>query len=588
MKTISHLNTEYKLIDKSSQLLSALEPFYQASIIALDCETTGLDPYTAQVRLVQLAIADHPVVIVDLKAIAHPNQKPLREILSSNIRKVGHNLKFDLMHLQIAGLPVSGPFGDTYLQWKLLTAGLSENASLEAIATRLLHVKLDKSEQTSNWSTPVLSSTQLKYAATDAAVILPLYDLLKAKIQKASLAKTMSIEEAFLPALAQMSLNGIYLDTQQWQDLRTQLTQRVQELKKKINQSLRLPQKQLSLFPELTETINPNSPGQVLAALQLLGIQVSSASTEAIAPFAETYPVIKTLIEYRSVSTRLNTFIKGLPSHIHPVTKRIHPNWFQLGARSGRLSCREPNLQNIPRDEQFRKGFTAPDGYVIIKADYSQIELRIMAYVSGDKRMCRAYRDREDLHRLTASKLFDHPLKQISKDERQLGKIVNFGLIYGMGAKRFKEMVLTDYNISISLSEAKKFARVFFSSYPGIKEYHDRVRSQWSQGIRSSRTLDGRRRLWPKGKKIRLSEMINHPIQGLNATITKLAIAQIHRTFEQLQTSALLVSTVHDEIVIECPIDEIEPIQSTITDCMVKAGQQFLEPIPVLVETKIF
>ncbi len=586
MKTISHLNTEYQLIDKSLQLGAALEPFYQASIIALDCETTGLDPYTAQVRLVQLAIADNPVVIVDLKAIARPDRKPLRELLSSNIRKVGHNLKFDLMHLQVAGLPVSGPFGDTYLQWKLLTAGLSEKTSLEAIATRLLHVKLDKSEQTSNWSTPVLSSTQLKYAATDAAIILPLYDLLKAKIQKASLAKTMSIEEAFLPTLAQMSLNGIYLDTQQWQDLRTQLTQRVQELKNEINQSLRLPQKQLSLFPELTETINPNSPGQVLAALQLLGIQVSSASTEAIAPFAETYPVIKTLIEYRSVSTRLNTFIKGLPSHIHPVTKRIHPNWFQLGARSGRLSCREPNLQNIPRDEQFRKGFTAPDGYVIIKADYSQIELRIMAYVSGDKRMCRAYRLQEDLHRLTASKLFDRPLKQISKDERQLGKIVNFGLIYGMGAKRFQAMVLTDYNISISLSEAKKFAQVFFSSYPGIKKYHDRVRWKWSQGIRSSRTLDGRRRLWPKGEKIQLSEMINHPIQGLNASITKLAIAQIHRAFEQLQTSALLVSTVHDEIVIECPLDEIEQIQHIITDCMVKAGQQFLAPIPVLVETK--
>jgi len=148
-------------------------------------------------------------------------------------------------------------------------------------------------------------------------------------------------------------------------------------------------------------------------------------------------------------------------------------------------------------------------------------------------------------------------------------------------------MILTDYNISISLSEAKKFALVFFSSYPGIKKYHDRVRSQWSQGIRSSRTLDGRRRLWPKGKKIRLSEMINHPIQGLNASITKLAIARIHRAFEHLQTSALLVSTVHDEIVIECPIDEIEQIQHIITDCMVKAGQQFLAPIPVLVETKI-
>ena len=587
------LNHDWELIDNDRQLAEALKPFHQAKIIGIDCETTGLDPYTSKVRLLQLAIANRPTLVIDLEAIE--DLSILHSLLDNNkILKVGHNLKFDLMHLKVAGLPLSGPFFDTYLAWKVLTAGLTTKSSLEAIrlrlasanAFKLLDIALDKNYQTSDWSAPVLNADQLEYAAKDAAIVLPLYEAIAYRLKRAKLMRTAKIEFECLPGVAVMELNGMYQDAQHWQNLVIELDQWLSQYKGEINKILHLPIEQLSLFPEYAQTINPNSSHQVLAALQQLGIDIESTSSEALAPFAHQYPVIKSLVAYRKCDKQ-KAIATNLVQHVHPTTGRIHPNWFQIGARSGRFSCREPNLQNIPRDRPFRQGFTAPPGRILIKADYSQIELRILAKVSGDKRMCNAYRQGEDLHRLTASLLFDKPLTEVEKEERQLGKIVNFGLIYGMGAKRFQEMVLTDYNISLTLEEAKVFSSKFFESYPGIKNYHNLIRKKWQNGCRQSRTLDGRRRLWSKRNKPKLSEMINHPIQGLNASITKKAIALLHKHPLIPQTNTLLVGTVHDEIVLECPENQANKILPVVEECLVRAGSKFLDPIPVIVEAQI-
>jgi DNA polymerase-1 len=578
--------TPYQLINKASELETALKPFQNASCFGLDCETAGgVDPYRALIRLVQLAIPDRPVAVIDLAAIAPADLDPLRSLLAGNALKVGHNLKFEWMMLTQAGLPPSRPFFDTYLAYRVLVAGLKRNFSLESAAARLLGVKLDKTLQKSDWSR-TLTPTQLQYAATDAAILLPLRDTLKQKLKVSKLWETAKLEFACLPAVASMELNGMLLDREQWKVLGTKLCQTRDFLLTQINSQLHRPNphKQISLLPEFTETINPCSPKQVLAALQAAGIPVNSTNTQTLIPFVDKYPVIQSLLEYRSLSTRISTFTEGLPQHIHPVTGRIHPNWFQIGARSGRFSCREPNLTNIPRDKETRQCFIAAPGYVLLKADYSQIELRIMAKVSGDRRMIAAYSQGEDLHKLTASLVIDKHVDSITEEERQLGKIINFGLIYGMGAKKFRNTAQSEYGLTLTLEKASQFRKKFFNSYSGIKCFHTAIRQQWQKGIRESRTLGGRRRLWSKDTKPLLNEMLNNPIQGLSADIIKLALTLL---FKSLQgTNAKLICVVHDEILIECPVAEVDSVKVLLERSMVKAGNKFLNPISCEVEVK--
>ncbi len=581
------VQTPYQLLNSGSELELALKPFQQASCFGLDCETAfGIDPYRAKVRLVQLAIPDMPVAIVDLFAIAPTDLGPLRSLLAGNALKIGHNLKFDWLMLTRAGLSPSKPFFDTYLAYRVLTAGLKRTSSLEAVADKLLKVKLDKAQQVSDWSGE-LSPTQLQYAATDAAILLPLCEVLHRQLFSAELWQTAKLEFACLPAVASMELNGMLLDRELWSVLGKKLATKRDSLLRQINSQLHRPNphKQISLLPEFTDTINPRSPKQVLAALQEKGIPVTSTNSQHLIPLQGEYPVIQALLEYRSLFARINTFSLGLPEHIHPITGRIHPNWFQIGARSGRFSCREPNLTNIPRDKETRQCFKAVPGYVLLKADYSQIELRIMAKVSGDRTMVKAYSKGEDLHSLTASLVLAKPLSEITLEDRQLGKIINFGLIYGMGAQKFKNMAQAEHRVTLTLQQASHFRKKFFESYTGIKQFHSKVRSAWSRGIRESRTVLGRRRLWSKDTKPLLNEMLNNPIQGMSADITKLALALLFLPLSS--TGGKLICVVHDEILIECPLEEVRPVKALLKKCMVRAGNKFLSPIPCEVEIKV-
>ncbi|NEO27635.1 MAG: hypothetical protein F6K03_12260 [Kamptonema sp. SIO4C4] len=299
---------------------------------------------------------------------------------------------------------------------------------------------------------------------------------------------------------------------------------------------------------------------------------------------AREYSILQTLLDYRSLSTRISTFTEGLPTHIHPVTGRMHPDWFQIGARSGRFRCRHPNLQNIPRDKATRSCFTAGEGQVLIKADYSQVELRIMAKVSGDKRMKRAYCRGEDLHRLTAGLVFGKEVESVTEEERRLGKIINFGLIYGMGARKFRYTAAKDYGVQMTMAEASAFRRTFFASYRGIQRYHTQVRREWQKGVRVSRTPDGRRRVWSKGSQPKLNEMVNHPIQGANATITKRALAGFAG---KGLAGVRLVAVVHDEILVECPVGVAQAVAKVLEDCMVRAGESVLMPIPCVVDVGV-
>ena len=594
---VTTADAKYCLIEDSRQLKKLLDPLVNTvEKIGIDTETTGLDPYLNQVRLIQIAIAKHPVFIIDLAAIEKSELTPLKHLLASNCLKIGHNLKFDLMMLATAGINLAPPYFDTYLGYKVLTAGLKKTSTLEMVARKLLRVKLDKSAQKSDFSQN-LSMEQLQYAANDAAVLLPLHSKLNRQLDIAKLTYTAKTEFDCLNAVAQMELNGVRLDLDKWHLLKQDLLQQQAELEQKLQTHLNRGDRAKgsgfanlsdnTLLNKLGSKINLSSPKQVVTAFNQLGIDIKSTNIRELIPLAQDYPVIIWLLEYRSLTTRINTFSIGLPQFIHPVTKRIQGHWWQMGARSGRFSCREPNLTNIPHDLQTRQCFTAAPGNVIIKADYSQIELRLMAKASGDQPMIAAYRQGEDLHKLTASFLFDREINEIEGDERKLGKIVNFGLIYGMGVAKFCLTTAKKHHIYLSKSEASQFRKKFFLLYKGVAAYHQRIRREWRSGSKVSYSLDGRRRVWSKRAKPTLNELLNHPIQGTNATIIKRAIALLDSTLLSKVPQVKLILVVHDEIVLEVPRDEADRVARCLSDCAVKAAKPILAPIPVEVEVKV-
>ena len=586
---IKGIDAKYRIITDAEQLKKILNPLLGVTKrIGVDTETTGLDPHLSKIRLIQIAVAKHPVFIIDLAAIGKNGLTPINQLLASHCLKIGHNLKFDIMMLATAGINLKPPYFDTYLGYKVLTAGLRKTSTLEMVTRKLLKIKLNKSAQTSDFSQN-LSKEQLQYAANDAAVLLPLHKKLKSKLAKAKLTGTAKTEFDCLNAVARMELNGVLLDLDKWQVLKHDLLQQQAELEQKLQIHLnRRDRANITLLTQLSTRVNLSSPKQVVAAFNRLEIKVKSTNVRELIPLAQDYPVIRWLLEYRSLTTRINTFSVGLPQFIHPVTERIQGHWWQMGARSGRFSCREPNLTNIPRDTQTRQCFTAAPGNVIIKADYSQIELRLIAKASGDRRMTEAYRHGEDLHKLTASFLFDKSIDDINDNERKLGKIVNFGLIYGMGVAKFCLTTAKKHNIYLSKPQASQFRQKFFFLYQGVAAYHQQIRQQWQAGgTKVSYSLDGRRRVWGRSTKPTLNELLNHPIQGTNATIIKRAIALLDSALLSKVPQIKLILVVHDEIVLEVPQELADKTARCLFDCAVKAAQPILDQIPVEVDVKI-
>lgn len=572
---------EYTIVSNVSTLNSALQPLFQAEVLAIDCETTGLDPLTDSIRLIQIAAPNHPVVLIDLPAIPKSDRQLLKKLLCNSAVKIAHNAKFDWQFLTLAGLQPSGKFFDTQLAYKVLTAGLKTSSSLQNIVKKLLHLQLDKTQQISDWCKP-LTKVKLHYAAVDAAILLDLYPILLNKLKQAKLLKIARLEFQCMPVVAQMELNGMLFDLSRWQILGAKLEAEKTDALNQLKQ-LHITSSQISLLPELTDAVNPNSPQQVLAALQAIGIKINSTNQSKLVSLAAQYPIIQALLDYRRLSKIIGTFTDKLPQHIHPKTGRIHPNYYQLGAKSGRFSCRKPPLQNIPRDEAARSCFIAAPGYKIIKADYSQIELRIMARLSGDTKMCQVYRQGADLHRLTASLVTGKYINEVTEEDRRLAKAINFGLIFGMGAAKLQIYAQVKYGVAMTLEQAKAFSQRFFEAYPGIAKWHENIKRKYIQGIKESRTLANRRRRWVN--KPRLSELFNHPVQGLNADINKLAMVKLSTPLANFRTKLICVR--HDEIVLECPETEVDQVSHILHNCMVAAAQKFLSPIPVVIDVKI-
>jgi DNA polymerase-1 len=315
----------------------------------------------------------------------------------------------------------------------------------------------------------------------------------------------------------------------------------------------------------------------VLKVLAERGHAVERVDEQALAQLAGREPLAGLVLEHREAAKRAGTYGIEFLKYVHPTTGRIHADWKQLGSRAGRMSCSRPNLQQVPRAPAYRACFRPAEGRVLVKADYSQIELRIAAEIANDARLLAAYAAGEDIHTLTAAEVLDRRNGSVTRESRQAAKALNFGLLYGAGGPTLRATAKTQYGVELSEADTTTFRRRFFDLYAGLRAWHRRQPGQ--ERAVDTRTLAGRRRLGVT----RFTEKLNTPVQGTGADGLKAALALLWETRDRCP-SASPILVVHDEIVLECDRADVEQAQAWLTDCMTRGMASFLERVPVVVE----
>ena len=575
--------TPFKLVNTESALEQAVGAISSYPVIGVDTETTSLSPFLGQVRLLQVATPEQSFVI-DLFQLPAVRHRGLRELLSSaEPIKVFHNAKFDLrMLLHHFDLEVRGLF-DTLLASQLIGAGRNEGGhGLAAVSDRHLGELVDKSMQVSDWSGN-LTDAQYEYAAKDAALMLPLYEKLSAGIRELGLEDVARLEfECVLPVAA-MELAGMALDADCWRRLVVNLERSHEVLSDELRRELAAGILQLTLFGE-PPNINLDSPTQVTDALANMGIKVEGTRSWQLQPLAKEHPAIEKLLEYRSVQKLLSSYGLALLEHINPVTGRLHADFRQMGATGGRMSCSDPNLQQVPNTPEYRSCFRAPAGRKLVIADYSQIELRILADWSQDVALVKALLSGEDLHCVTASQMFGISLEQVSKDQRAAAKQLNYGIMYGLGAQGLGA------RIGCSLEEGEALLRKYFEAYSGVAAFL-REAADRAVGDRESRTRSGRLIYFTfdandrsqVGATQRLGK--NAPIQGSSADIIKRALTLLYDALKPID--ARIVNCIHDEIVIEVAEEQADQCAAIVDREMIAAAREFIRSVPVTVDVAI-
>ncbi|HEY0364908.1 MAG TPA: DNA polymerase [Pyrinomonadaceae bacterium] len=583
----------YQLIKTSDELRKAIETLATQPVVGLDTETTDLDPYNSRLRLIQLATTDR-VYIVDFDHFANGDSTksealaPLRRLLEApRPIKIAHNAKFDAKFIKHnLGVELGGLF-DTLLASQIVGAGdIEERHGLDTVASRYLNEAVDKSERLSNWNFE-LTEAQLEYAARDAAVLLPLREKLIERLKSESLVKCAQLEFECVMPVVDIELAGFYMQKDRWLEQLSIVEKRRIELAEQLQEVLAVESSQGSLFggPQ-REDLNLDSQQQLTKALTRLGIPVPESTRNwKLQPLAVEYPIIGTLLEYRTVQKALTSYGENMIAMINPVTKRLHADFRQIGAPTGRFACTNPNIQQVPHSLEYRRCFSGyPAGRKLIIADYSQIELRILAEFSGDRGFIEAFNSGADLHRVTAAQVFNASLDQVTKEQRDFAKRLNFGVVYGIGAQRFALMT------GLSVPDAENVLRRYFTTYRQLDTY---LRDAADRAVRDrqARTASGRlvRFRYDENDRQQISMTQrngkNTPIQGTSADILKRALKLLKD--ELRETNAKVVNIIHDEIVVEADADEAEAVAEKVERVMRVAGEEYLKTVPVKVETEI-
>jgi DNA polymerase I-like protein with 3'-5' exonuclease and polymerase domains len=565
------VDVPYLPVRTPDALEGVLTAVSESRLIGLDCETTGLDPCTDRVRLLSLDCetvdGGRFTYLVDTFAI----DPALLWGSLAEAEVVAHNAAFDLAFLARLGFE-PGRVRDTRLMSQVLYASARARGvaptrhGLKDCAGRELGRELTKDLQASDWAGS-LSAEQLSYAATDAAVLVPLFRVLTDKLKAASLERAAALESAALPCVAWLGKSGVPFDRTRWHSLAAAAKADADRLTAALNAAA--PARRDTLF---AEPWNWDSPEQVQKALAIAGCEVDSTRDGVLA--AADHPLARLVRDHRDARKRETTYGEAWLEHVAR-DGRVYPRWVQFGANSGRMACSAPNMQNLPRGD-YRKCVAARPGRVLVKADYSQIELRIAAKVSGDRALTAAYERGEDLHALTARQVLG--IAEVTREHRQLAKALNFGLLYGMGAKGFRNYARSHYGLELTEDQAEGYRQAFFRAYPGLRRWHRSVGDR----PMDTRTLVGRRVLGVQ----QFNEKLNLPVQGTGADGLKAALGLLWERRAECP-SAIPVLAVHDEIVVECDEGQSDGASEWLRRAMLDGMAPLVAPVPVEVEVKV-
>jgi DNA polymerase-1 len=583
------VQVHYETVLTEAQLDVWLQRIHEAELTCIDTETTSLDPM--QARLVGISLAVQPAVACYIP-LAHryagaPQQLPLEATLarlkpwleSERHKKVGQHLKYDAHVFANHGIRLAGIAHDTLLESYVLEP--HRRHDLDDLAQRHLGRKTLTYEEVCGKGASQIGFDEVElarataYAAEDAEVTLALHRALAPRIEQDDKLRFIyaDLEIPVSKILFEMERTGVLIDRERLARQSAELAQRMAELEAKA-------------YELAGQPFNLGSPKQIgeilfgklkLPVLKKTASGAPSTDEDVLEKLALDYPLPKALLEYRTLAKLKSTYCDKLPASINPVTGRVHTTYGQAVAITGRLSSSDPNLQNIPirtpEGRRIREAFVAPPGRRIVSADYSQIELRIMAHISGDEGLLAAFAAGDDIHRATAAEVFGVPASEVSAEQRRYAKVINFGLIYGMSAFGLAN------NLGIDKEIARNFIERYFTRYPGVAKYMERTRElARRQGY--VETVFGRR-LWlpeinsPNGPRRAAAERaaINAPMQGTAADLIKMAMIAVARWLRQEELGTRLIMQVHDELVFEVPELELARVRAEVPRLMCGVAQ---------------
>ncbi|MGV6806809.1 MAG: DNA polymerase I [bacterium] len=582
------IDVHYETVLDETHLDAWLAKLEAAEYFAFDTETTSLNYMEAELVGISVAVEEGSAAYIPVahdylgapaqlsRALLLKKLKPLLENPERSI--VGQNLKYDSSVLARYDVQLAGARFDTMLESYVIDS-VGSRHDMDSLALKYLAHKNIKFEDIAGKGASQLTFNQIDleqaspYAAEDADITLRLHNKLWPKLSEEQSLRSVfeTIEMPLMPVLSKMERAGALIDTGLLGKQSAELATRITELEAEAH----------DLAGQPFNLASPKQLGEIL--FEKLKIPVvkktakgaPSTKEEVLQELALDYPLPKVILEHRSLSKLKSTYTDKLPQMVNAATGRVHTSYHQAVTATGRLSSSDPNLQNIPirtpEGRRIRQAFIAPSGYKLMAADYSQIELRIMAHLSGDEGLIDAFRHGRDIHSATAAEVFGVSLDDVSTEQRRNAKAINFGLIYGMSAFGLARQ------LKIGRNQAQEYIDLYFSRYPGVRQYMDQIREQ-AKEKGYVETLGGRRLYLPEinasnGMRRQAAERtaINAPMQGTAADIIKLSMIEVQRWLDNANNGAKMIMQVHDELVLEVPEDQIEAVESELRSIMATA-----------------